>query len=143
MIADDRSHIRELGIRRILKARNQPPAKLRVFKIPAINWNATDYTELIDWGECNITEPPITMDIKTEELLRAIKNKSSLNISNLPCHTQAVERRVKIVTEASSKVCGHSSRDGFIRVKINARQNLPSFENKKQYYNKKVKTSNN
>uniref|UniRef100_A0A6P7FXE8 ABC transporter C family member 6-like n=1 Tax=Diabrotica virgifera virgifera TaxID=50390 RepID=A0A6P7FXE8_DIAVI len=73
------------------------------------------------------------MDFKNEELLAAIKNRSFLNISKLPSHTQAVERCIKIVTEASSKVCGHSARDGFIRVRLEARQNLPTFENKSQY----------
>ncbi|CAH0555136.1 unnamed protein product [Brassicogethes aeneus] len=136
MIANERSHIRELGIRRILKTKKQPAAKkLRIFKIPPLNWNAKDYTEMIDWSECCITEPPLTIDIKSEDLLAAIENKSFINFSKLPSHTQAVERCVKIITEASSKVCGHSSRDGFIRVKIEARKNLPMFDNKKQYYN--------
>ncbi|CAH1108625.1 unnamed protein product [Psylliodes chrysocephalus] len=115
MIADERSHIKKLGIRRILKAKNQPPEKLRIFKIPDINWNAEDYTELINWSECSITEPPLTMDIKNEDFLAAIKNLSAINISKLPCHTQVVERCIKLVTEASNKVCEHSARDGFIR----------------------------
>ena len=31
------------------------------------------------------------------------------------CHTQAVERTVQLVTQASKKVCGQEERDGFIR----------------------------
>ena len=31
------------------------------------------------------------------------------------CHTQAVERAVKLVTEAASSVVGEEARDGFIR----------------------------
>ena len=33
-------------------------------------------------------------------------------------HTQSVERIVKLVTDASYKVCGFDRRDGFIRVRI-------------------------
>uniref|UniRef100_A0A6P7GJ66 Uncharacterized protein LOC114338834 n=1 Tax=Diabrotica virgifera virgifera TaxID=50390 RepID=A0A6P7GJ66_DIAVI len=74
MIAGERSHIRELGFRRILKARTRDqPEKVRVFKIPAINWNAENYSELINWNECFLTEPPLTMDFKNEELLAAIR----------------------------------------------------------------------
>lgn len=94
MIADERSHIRELAIRRILKARTRdnPLANPRIFKIPDINWNAKDYTELIDWTGCYITEPPLTMNIESEDLLAAIKNKSYIKISKLPCHTQALRK---------------------------------------------------
>ena len=41
---------------------------------------------------------------------------------------QAVERCVKLVTEAFSLVCGQNSRDGFIHSKIESRQKMPSFE---------------
>jgi len=39
-------------------------------------------------------------------------------INIFPCHTQAVERAVKLVTDASTAVCGESARDGFIRARI-------------------------
>jgi len=35
-------------------------------------------------------------------------------INVFPCHTQSVERSVKLVTDASIAVCGESARDGFI-----------------------------
>jgi len=52
MIADERLHIRELALKRILEFKiNSTPAlnKIRIFKIPAINFDAKGYTELIDW----------------------------------------------------------------------------------------------
>ena len=38
-----------------------------------------------------------------------------LEISRLPCHTQAVERAIKLVTEASVKVSEKEERDGYIK----------------------------
>lgn len=144
MITDSQSHIRELGIRRILKSRNsRTQENVRVFKIPALNWNARDYTDLIDWNECVVTEPPLIMDISNEGLMKAMQEKSVINLNKFPCHTQAVERCVKIITEASGKVCGHDKRDGYIRVKFEGRSDLPSYENKEEYYKfKKAKLTN-
>ena len=36
-----------------------------------------------------------------------------LAVENFPCHTQMVERVVKMVTEASSKVYGEAERDAY------------------------------
>ena len=45
VITDHRSHIRELGLRRVMKARAaQPNAKIRKFEIPAnLNFDAVEY----------------------------------------------------------------------------------------------------
>lgn len=59
MIADDRKPIRELGYRRIVKAR-QSASKgktIRNFVPPKINFKATDYTEIIDWNKCTLYPP--------------------------------------------------------------------------------------
>src|SRR6218665_2554631 len=45
-----------------------------------------------------------------------------------PCHTHAVERHVKLVTEAATAVCGQNSRDGFNRARMASRQLMPTFE---------------
>ncbi|VEN39155.1 unnamed protein product [Callosobruchus maculatus] len=37
------------------------------------------------------------------------------NFDNFPCHTQALERCVKVVTKESQDVVGFKNRDGFIR----------------------------
>lgn len=137
MLVDERPHIRELALRRILKARQNKPNNVRIFKVPKINFAATDYTELIDWTH-NVTEPPLTMHISDEDLHLMIRRQEAPTLKKFPCHTQAVERAVKIITEASFTVCGAQSRDGFIRTKLQARADLPSFENKGQYYSAKL-----
>ncbi|KAG0711470.1 hypothetical protein GWK47_020547 [Chionoecetes opilio] len=136
MITDARPHIRELGVRRIMKARKE--AKLvtvRVFKVPTLNFEAEDYTSMIDWRKEPITEPPVTMKIDDETLLRFIHEDVTpiVSFSRYPCHTQAVERHIKLVTEASAAVCGKESRDGFIRVWLESQAKMPKFETKIQH----------
>ncbi|ESO00438.1 hypothetical protein HELRODRAFT_175868 [Helobdella robusta] len=51
--------------------------------------------------------------------------------------TKAVERCVKLLTEASISVCGPEARDRFIRTRIKARQDIQIFNTKSQYFDKK------
>ena len=50
-----------------------------------------------------------------------------------PCHNQAVERHVKLVTEACSSVVGFESRDGLIRLNICSRKLMKSFDSTNQF----------
>ncbi|GBN80701.1 hypothetical protein AVEN_152068-1 [Araneus ventricosus] len=59
------------------------------------------------------------------------------NLDKFPCHNQAVERCVKLVTEASQKIVGTNSRDGFIRTTLLSRFSMPSFSSK-SYSNTKI-----
>lgn len=149
MLTDERKHIRELGFRRILKARatEKLPKKItkkrkstetkaiREFAIPKLNFEATDYVDLINWQESHVTEPPLTKNISDEDLklLVATGDIPVADFPKFPCHTQAVERCVKLVTEASAVVCGAPARDGFIRAKLEARSIMPVFDTKRQY----------
>nr|CAH7712438.1 unnamed protein product [Callosobruchus chinensis] len=133
MLTDPREHIRRLAVNRIKKARTNTSKELRVFKAPKLNFDADDYIDIIDWQNINVTEPPITKALTIEELTEQ-SSHNTLNIGEYPCHTQAVERCVKVITDASLKVCGSEARDGYIRAKIDARKDLPSFENKAQYF---------
>src|SRR6218665_1965551 len=57
-------------------------------------------------------------------------------LSNLicySCHTQSVQRCVKIVTEASLALCGQPARDGFIRSRLEARNIITAFNTKSDY----------
>ncbi|KAG5894039.1 hypothetical protein JTB14_037884 [Gonioctena quinquepunctata] len=78
--------------------------------------------DLINWSTLVITEPPSTMGLPVEVLMDIVKNlDTSMVFSEMksyPCHTQAVERAVKIVTEASATVCGSENRDGVIGAKL-------------------------
>ncbi|CAH1099758.1 unnamed protein product [Psylliodes chrysocephalus] len=131
-----KENIRELAVRRILKARNNKPEGVRVFRMPSLNFEALDYIDLIKWAECTITEPPLTTGLTHGELERFISkaNEFSTRFGKFPCHTQAVERCVKLVTEAALKVCNEEARHGYIVAKLDARKSLPAYDNKGQYY---------
>jgi len=69
MMTDDRPHIRELALLRILKAREQPKRKgVRQFTMPPINFDCTDYTAMIDWTTVRMTEPPVTMSMSDDDI---------------------------------------------------------------------------
>ena len=137
MMTDHRPHIRELGLRRVMKARAADPGKqIRMFKVPAkLNFDATEYFDMIDWAVCPISEPPIIKAMTDAELrdLITMEVTPTVMFPKFPCHTQAVERHVKLVTEAAKAVCGQKSRDGFIRAHVASRQLMPTFESKRDF----------
>lgn len=134
MLFDPRKHIRTLASKRIEKARQADVRDIRVFKPPQINFDAEDYIDLINWQSTEVTEPPLITDFSSEEIELIVESGSSDRKEfKIPSHTQAVERVVKEVTEASKHVCGVQERDGFIRSRLLDRKYLPKFETKRQY----------
>src|SRR6218665_272052 len=109
-----------LALCRILKARNSKATRtVRRFKVPQLNFEVSDYTELINRTD-EVTEPPVIMTISDAQLKTSIAEKEtpSLFSPRFPCHSQAVERCIKFVTEASTTVSGKRNRNGFIRNKL-------------------------
>lgn len=88
---------------------------------------------MVNWQNITITEPPAFRNITDATLEDAIRTKSLFEIPKFPCHTQAVERSIKLVTEASSSVSGSGRRDGFIKAKLESQILMPAFETKKDY----------
>lgn len=117
MVPDERVHVRQLAFRRLLKARKQEPKgkSVRTFQPPTINFAASNYIELIDWSKCKLTPPPIMSNVSTQSLEELINTNvlPEFELIKCPCHTQSVERIVKLVTESCTKVCGEENRDSF------------------------------
>ena len=82
-----------------------------------------------------MTEPLPTLSISDDALKLFVANESEpvIDFSRFPCHTEAVERCVKLVTESSSNLCGAEARDGFIRTRVAARAIMPCFNTKADY----------
>jgi hypothetical protein len=59
-----------------------------------------------------------------------VEENNTQALFDLPCHTQAVESHVKMMTEASSEVIGKAKRDQFVHLGIKARCNRGKFDNK-------------
>ena len=95
---------------------------IRQLRVPKLNINANSYIDLIDWTVTTILEPSFTYSVTTNEIKEMIDSKafSEFKIPKLPCHTQSVERHIKLVTEASSLVCNHASWKGLIRNKLSS-----------------------
>ncbi|GBN79988.1 hypothetical protein AVEN_144549-1 [Araneus ventricosus] len=133
MTVDKRDHIRrELGFRRIIKARSLASKRksIRSFQRPKINFPATYYIEMIHWNTITLSPPPLLQTFSNQEIwskIQSVGTAAEWNFDKFPCYTQAVERCVKLVTEASQKAIGSNFRDCFIRTTLLSRSSMPSF----------------
>lgn len=160
MCDDDRQPIRALAYRRILNARSAVAATanggVRQFKVPMLQYKCNDYVDMIRWQKLasdQQTTPllrdlaitadniePLAMFKITDptyngKIINDVGEEVPFNIElqNLPCHSQAVERCVKYVTDASKMVCGEAKREGYIIGKARHRSMMPLFMFKKQF----------
>lgn len=96
MIGDEREVLRKLGWRRILKARKDvQEGVVRQFIIPTLKFHCQDYTEVIDWQDTKVTEPPMTMHLSDADITENIRTEKFYLHAQFPNHTQAVERVIK------------------------------------------------
>ncbi|GBN73374.1 hypothetical protein AVEN_41559-1 [Araneus ventricosus] len=89
------------------------------FLITAVNFRATDYVDLIDWQACYMKSPPVLREISFRDILKMIQDDVPMNgwdFIEFPSHIEAVERILKLATEASRKTVGPQNRDGFNRI---------------------------
>src|SRR6218665_479703 len=79
MITDHRPHIRELGLRRVMKSRAAHHiGQIRRFKVPAeLHFNAVEYFDMIDWAVCPISEPPVLNAMTDAELKHLVMQRRS------------------------------------------------------------------
>lgn len=105
----DEKEVRELAVQRILKARKStlPPLPI-VFQVPKRVLNLACYINLINWKTNRITAPPVVNELSDEDIAAFTQNGTGNDPNTLflhvPNQTQAVERAVKVTTEASISV---------------------------------------
>ena len=122
MIHDDSPVVRELGYQSILKVRSTVQRETRSLAVPKINFTASEYHLIIDWQTTNVTEPQSTKHLINTEVEALIKSKEKpKNMKDFSCHTQAVERTIKLITDASAAVVGQEnhSQDSNINITTN------------------------
>ena len=128
MIHDSEQCARELGWRRIFTARMSPSHSVRqqIFKTSKLRFNSKRYFEMIDWQNTAVTEPPVMLCVDSSKPIieEHIKTKMPPQqlFPNFHCHTQAVERAVKLVTEASTHVVNPIERDGYTKTILTSRK---------------------
>lgn len=147
MLADDRPEIREQAIETILKARatvattnsrTRARRKVRKRELPTLTFDSDDYSRLIDWNVVKVTEPSITQHLSDAELRRILDGDTTIlkplqEFFDMVCHSQAVERTIRDVSESCTQVFGSTARDGFIRARIAHRAIMPKFETKSEF----------
>lgn len=138
MLFDERKPVRERAINKILYCREQlyDSTKLRAYKKHSINFNCTDYMDLVDLDDDNIlSEPPFTASIPHEHLLEYIKSDDvPLPDPGIPSHIQGTERCVQLLTHVSRRVIA-KNRDDVMAVTLESRTQIPRMDCKKDLKN--------
>jgi len=75
----------------------------------------------------------MTADLTNEILTQALEKGWKVQMPVLPCHSQTVERAVKLTSEASHLVYGQEARHRHIITKYSCRQLRPAFASKGTY----------
>jgi len=83
--------------------------------------------DLVDLDRAR-SEPPVSIRLSKQELLQL--KEVPLDLGDIPCHTQAVEAVIPLVTRASLKVSDRILREGFVRNVRNARDLNPNISHK-------------
>lgn len=133
MMMDDNLETRIEALRLIKSCRSKPETDVRRFNVPKINFEATEYTEMIEWDV--VTEPPIIKNIPNKGLEDLVMTNSPLlkKILDFPCHTQAVERHVAMVTEAVAAQFNPQDQDARVRSRLESRSAMPTFRKKSDW----------
>ncbi|GBN62757.1 hypothetical protein AVEN_217734-1 [Araneus ventricosus] len=121
------------------KAREIGPVGIcvRRFFIPAANFRATDYVDLIDAQAFYVTPPTVLRQISSLELLKMIQDDVPMDgwdFIKFPSYTQIVDRIVKLVSPVSRKrvLPQKSVGRGFMRATLESRKQMSQFEYKKR-----------
>ena len=131
-VSDSDEEIRRLAIDKIIEARlNEATDGIRIFDKNNIilNLAAKSYIDMIDWTQCTVTSPPLLSHLSNEQLTY----DQPIILPHIPCHSQAVERAIKDITAASSKVYGHQARHGMIIQSKVSRLELPRIDSKADF----------
>ena len=129
MLCDAAPEVRALALNKIISIREAGSAA-RINKIMPINFEAENYWELINMESPGIGEPACTMKFSDLELHDMVQNQRKPDLQVYPCHSQSVERAVKLVSEASTCVYGKERRHQHICGKIQSRKLRKAFASK-------------
>lgn len=139
MIFDSDENVRNQAVNIIRSVKEPKDGEVRKFKLPVINFKAKHFFEMVDLARTTVTVPPLLSNIKVEDLFHLWKSPRGDFFKLIPCHSQAVERSVKVVSEASRAV-SQKRRQGYILSKIYSRNEMPIFNTKREFNFNKIHT---
>ena len=68
MTADQDPHMSDRATQAIIQCLQQPRGQVWPYVLPKVKFSASNFTELLDWGAEQITDPPLAIDLSgTEE----------------------------------------------------------------------------
>ena len=110
MLESENDSMRQMAVDKIQAARSKPPKfpRARVCKgirkhvIPSLVWDSKNWWDMINWNNVKLYEPKIFKNL-SDESINSIINKP-ISFPKFPCHSQSVERSVKLVTLASNNM---------------------------------------
>ena len=139
MLADNDYNVHLLAVNKILSirvskknldnVRRNEEVDERKFIISKINTNAKAYYSSSSLSLKDMHGPSTLKHLLNQEIEAFQQHK--LNLEH-PCHNQAVERHIKLISEALAAVAGFKNRNGLIRQKIHSRKLMKTFNTKKQ-----------
>jgi len=123
LLCDTHPETREKGFKLYEVASESCPL-IRKFTLPKVNFDAETLLELLD--PCSLWSPPPALcGFSTNEVRENSHTNALFDFCNsFPCHSQAVERAVKLVSQSSKTACGFERRHGVIKNIICARKKL-------------------
>ena len=135
MLADQDELVRKRAISLITEIReNKPPVFDLNRTVPTLNWDANHYSNMIDWKNLSwaeLCEPAMTQEMSLSEHDTA--KEEPLILEKLYCHTQCVERAVKLVSASAMHMYLKDDRHGSILAGIDSRQKRKKNDVKESY----------
>ena len=139
MLESEEESVRMTAVNIIRKHRDKPNkiSKSKVLQgvrkrsVPALQWDAQSWDKIIDWDKCQFHEPFILSKLEMNVIEECYAKPFCF--PKYPVHSQSVERAVKLVSEASSKVSGEERRHTSILSVVSSRRSRKAFDTKKDY----------
>lgn len=75
-----------------LKTKNEKTkSSVQCFQVSKLNFNSSDYIDLLNWKDCNVTVPPIVSDMPEEQLKALVIGHSPPIMSSKVFHVSHTE----------------------------------------------------
>ena len=139
MLESTDMRVRVKAVQLIKQVRLKPPKQPRIkalqgirkYSIPPLQWQTKKWSEIIDWKSQTVQECSILSSLGIEDLDNAIT--MPLSFPSYPLHSQSVERCVKLVSEAATKVVGGEKRHQHILSVVESRRMRKASDTKRDF----------
>ena len=105
------SNLSQVIREKIRKGESTGDSLPRQFETPSVNFDASSLQTLIDWDTVKLSEPLLTATMSTDEVISCLDSPLQVP-STWSCHSQAMERVVRKVSETCLMVVGEKKREG-------------------------------